>query len=495
MKDGKSPRIKIQNLVDGKKLDAMSGAQIEVLNPATGAVIATIPRSSSRDVQIAVTAAQNRLRDPAWSQLSPRDRAHLCHKVADLLEKSKDELSELESLNAGKALSQVRNIEVPRAIKNFRFFADWVMEQKTPRFEMEDATNEIQRSPVGVVGLITPWNLPLYLLSWKTAPALMLGNTIVAKPSELTPLTASRLGEIILEAGFPPGVFNLIHGTGAEAGQPLTEHPHVPAISFTGGTNTGKSVALAAAPHFKKISLELGGKNPTLVFSDCNLEQTIPGIVRAAFLNQGQVCLCGSRIFIERPIYETVRDEMLTELSQWKVGHPSLKDTRLGPLISEAQRNKVESYVEMARKEGGKILCGGKRPNLAPPLDRGFYYEPTLIEGLSPGCAPAREEIFGPVATLHPFDTEEEAIALANDVDYGLSASIWTENLEFADQVARSLDTGMVWINTWLHRDLRVPFGGTKHSGVGREGGDYSLRFFSEDKNICTLHPRGSALL
>jgi len=341
------------------------------------------------------------------------------------------------------------------------------------------------RKPVGVVGLITPWNLPLYLLSWKTAPALAMGNTIVAKPSEVTPSTASALAEIISEAGVPDGVFNLIHGYGHETGQALVEHPDVRAISFTGGTSTGSQVAQTAAGAFKKLSLELGGKNSTIVFADADREKALNGALRAAFTNQGQVCLCGSRILVERSIYREFADELGRRAAQMKVGDPSAPTTQIGSLVSAAHRDKVEGYISLAKEEGGTILAGGKRPTLEGPLANGAFLEPTVVDGLSPTCRTSTEEIFGPVVTLHPFDSEDEAVSTANGVRYGLSASVWTQDLNRAHRVAANLDTGMVWVNTWLLRDLRVPFGGVKDSGVGREGGKWSLSFFSEVKNIC----------
>ncbi len=473
----------LQNLIHGAFVSAQDGGLLDDLAPATGEVIAHIPRSSKVDVDAAVGAAKAAL--PAWARTPMAERAALLDRVADRLEARLDELAALESQDTGKPLALARSLDIPRAISNFRFFADLARTKTDDSAMMPDALNYTHRSPAGVCALVTPWNLPLYLLSWKTAPALVMGNTIVAKPSELTPLTASALAEILVEAGCPPGVFNLVHGLGAEAGDALVSHPDVSLVSFTGGTATGAKVAAAAAPQFKKLSLELGGKNPSLVFADCDLDATVKGVARSAFLNQGQICLCGSRILVERSLHDRFVDALLDELKAWKVGDPSDPATRIGAGISAAHRDKVEGYFKLAVEEGGTIRHGGQRPALPAPFDGGFFLEPTVITGLPATCRTATEEIFGPVVTVHAFDTEEEALALANGVKYGLAASLWTRDLQRGHRVAQALESGMVWVNTWLHRDLRVPFGGVKASGVGREGGRHSLEFFSEAKNIC----------
>lgn len=407
-------------------------------------------------------------------------------RVADAIKARAVELATLESEDAGKTLRMASTIDIPRAEANFRFFAGQIRHDETGCFMMGDALNYTLRSPIGIAGLITPWNLPLYLLSWKVAPALAMGNCIVAKPSELTPRTACILADI-LSGILPPGVFNLVHGYGGEAGKALIAHPDVRCISFTGGTATGKIVAATAAPMFKKLSLELGGKNSTVVFASANFEDTVAGIVRSAFTNQGQVCLAGSRVFIERPVYDRYVEAVVAKVSSMKVGDPKAADTDLGPVSSLQHREKVESYVALARELGGTILCGGDRPVLPAPFSEGAFVNPCVIAGLSPRSRVSMEEIFGPVITLHPFDTEAEVIEDVNAVCYGLAGSVWTSDLTQAHRVAAKIESGIVWVNCWLHRDLRTAFGGVKDSGVGREGGKFSLEFYSEYKNVCVF--------
>ncbi len=474
----------LPHYIGGEFAGPVDGAWLDDIQPATGAVLGRIARGTFQDVNRAVEAAKAALQGP-WAGWTLAQRADLCDAIANGIEARAEELARLESQDTGKTITMARNVDIPRAVANFRFFAGAARHQSGDFFEMPDAINYTLRKPVGVVALITPWNLPLYLLSWKTAPALVMGNAVVAKPSELTPMTATALAEIIHEAGAPAGAFNLVHGLGGEAGQALVEHADVNAISFTGGTTTGRMVAATAAPHFKKLSLELGGKNPTLVFADCDFEAAVEGAARAAFLNQGQVCLCGSRLLVERSIENEFTAALVEKAKSMRLGDPDAEDTQLGSLISQDHRDKVEGYVRLAREEGGTILCGGERPSLPAPLDRGAFLQPTVVGGLPSDCRTATEEIFGPVVTVHPFDTEAQAIAMANGVRYGLSASVWTRDLGRAHRVSAALQTGMVWVNTWLHRDLRVPFGGVKESGVGREGGRYSLEFFSEATNVC----------
>ncbi len=472
------------NHIDGRDVPPCGGGRLENIAPATATSAGSIPRSGAEDVDAAVSAARRAITGE-WGGWSSARRAALLDDVADRIEERLDELAALESRDTGKPISVARSVDIPRAVANFRFFAGAVRHDETGAHRMASAINYTLRTPVGVAALITPWNLPLYLLTWKTAPALAMGNTVVAKPSEMTPGTASALASIITEAGAPAGVFNVVHGLGPEAGQALTAHADVDLVSFTGGTSTGARVAATAAPSFKKLSLELGGKNPTIVFADADFDKTVAGAARAGFLNQGQICLCGSRVLVEESIYECFRDAFVERVSAMRVGDPSDPATELGALISEDHRRKVESYVALGIEEGGTVLTGGRRPRLAPPHDAGAFYEPTVIDGLPSTARAATEEIFGPVVTLHPFRDEAHAIAMANEVRYGLAASVWTRDLARAHRVSAAIETGMVWVNTWLLRDLRVPFGGVKDSGVGREGGKHSLEFFSEARNVC----------
>jgi aminomuconate-semialdehyde/2-hydroxymuconate-6-semialdehyde dehydrogenase len=470
--------------IGGKPVDPHSAEWIDKVAPATAQRIGRLARGDATDVARAVDAARAALAGP-WKDCGDEERASLCDRIASGIEARSDELARLESEDTGKPLSLARAVDIPRAVSNFRFFASALRQREESFHHMGTAFSYTLRRPLGVVALITPWNLPLYLLSWKAAPALAMGNAIVAKPSELTPRSASVLASIFNEAGAPAGVFNLVHGYGPEAGQALVEHPDVAGVSFTGGTKTGAQVAATAASSFKKLSLELGGKNPSVVFADCDFDTTVDGVARAAFLNQGQICLCGSRILVERPLVERFTAALVERAKAMRIGDPSDADTNLGALISQEHRQRVESYIALARDEGGKILCGGGRPELAAPFCDGAFVEPTVVGGLPIDCRTATEEIFGPMATIHAFEGEKEAVEMANSVRYGLSASVWTQDLERAHRVAAVLEAGLVWVNCWLVRDLRVPFGGVKESGVGREGGRWSLEFFSEAKSVC----------
>jgi aminomuconate-semialdehyde/2-hydroxymuconate-6-semialdehyde dehydrogenase len=471
--------LQLANFIDGVFVAPRAGRYLDDLEPATGELLARIPDSDRDDVDDAVLAAKRAF--PAWSRTPVEQRSRLLLKLADLIEQHLDELAELESRDNGKTVALAKRLDIPRAVTNFRFFATAILHQSTDAHAMDaSALNYTLRQPIGVAGLISPWNLPLYLLSWKIAPAIASGNTCVAKPSELTPLTANRLAELSLEAGIPPGVINIVHGLGGSAGAAITEHPDVRLISFTGGTVTGAKVAAAAAPLFKKLSLELGGKNPNLIFADCDLDQAIATSVQSSFANQGEICLCGSRIFVERSIYDEFVERFTAAVKKLRVGDPADPSTDVGALISEAHLQKVTGYIALAQEEGGTIAAGGNR------IDRkGFFVEPTIITGLGCDCRILQEEIFGPVVTITPFDSEDEAVAFANSTKYGLSATLWTRDLQRAHRVAAALDSGTVWINCWLLRDLRVPFGGMKESGVGREGGFESLSFFTEAKNVC----------
>ncbi len=475
---------KIQNFINGLFIDSLNNETIMDINPATGEQIAIMPRSSFEDVELAVNASE--IANPSWSALSIIERSEWLEKIADELEKRFEEIATLESIDTGKPISLARRVDASRSVKNFRFFADLAKSIEKSQFQMDDAVNNVINKPVGLAGLITPWNLPLYLLSWKVAPALVMGNCVIAKPSELTPLTANLLAEVISHVGLPTGVFNLIHGYGNECGQALVEHPKIGLISFTGGTSTGKIVAKTAAPMFKKLSLELGGKNATIVLDDAEIKSNMPEIVRSAFLNQGQVCLCGSRILVHESIFSDFLKQFTEVVSLMKIGNPQDEKTQLGALISKEHRKKVESYIKLANEEGGEVILGGNRPRLDGKFSNGAFLEPTVIVGLGHNTKTATEEIFGPVVTIHQFKELDDAVKIANCTEYGLAASIWTNDLAKGESLAAKLDTGMVWINCWLHRDLRVPFGGVKNSGIGREGGLYSLQFFSELQNICT---------
>jgi aminomuconate-semialdehyde/2-hydroxymuconate-6-semialdehyde dehydrogenase len=475
----------VANSINGEFVEPASGLYFDDVDPATGEVCGQVPDSDDRDVRRAVEAAKDAFR--GWSQTPAAERSQALLRIADLLEENLDDLARLESMDTGKPLGLARSVDIPRAVANFRFFATAILHAKTEAHQTDTrALNVTLRRPRGVAGLISPWNLPLYLLSWKVAPALATGNTVVGKPSELTPLTAHRLAGLCTEAGLPRGVLNIVHGRGETAGTALVSHPEVPTISFTGGTDTGARIARVAGPLFKRLALECGGKNPTIVFADADLDEALPAGVRAAFSNQGEICLCGSRVLVERPIYERFVEGFVERTQQLRVGDPLQDTTDLGALVSAEHRAKVESYVELSRQEGGTIRCGGSRPqNLNDRCRGGFFLEPAVITDLDARCRTNREEIFGPVVTVIPFDDAQTAVELANATPYGLSASVWTRDLDQAHRVAERLDCGTVWVNCWLLRDLRVPFGGMKQSGLGREGGGEALRFFTEPKNVC----------
>jgi aminomuconate-semialdehyde/2-hydroxymuconate-6-semialdehyde dehydrogenase len=474
----------IQNYINGQLQAPLAGDYIDNYEPATGQVYGKIPRSQADDVDAAVKAADAAF--PAWSALSIQERSAYLRKISEAIDAKLHLLAEAESRDNGKPIKLAAAVDIPRARDNFSFFATAILHQEDEFHNMgEKGFNYTLRQPIGTVACISPWNLPLYLFTWKIAPALASGNCVVAKPSEVTPFTAFLLAQICIEVGLPAGVLNIVHGLGAETGQAMVEHPQVKAISFTGGTATGARIASIAAPQFKKLSLELGGKNPNIIFADCDIERAINISARAAFANQGQICLCGSRIFIERAIYEDFKKGFLQRVAGLKVGPPQEASSRMGALVSKDHLEKVYSYILLAQEEGGKILAGGNKLNLPAPYDKGYYLEPTVIEGLAFDCRTNQEEIFGPVVTLTPFDSEEEVLMMANSTEYGLACTIFTENLNKAHRVAKEVHTGIVWINDWLVRDLRTPFGGMKNSGVGREGGFEALKFFTESKNVC----------
>ena len=474
----------LQNYIGGELCAACSGEYLDNYEPATGAVYSRIPASGAADINDAVSAA--RAAFPGWANMAAADRGAYMLRVAELVRNNHERLAEAESRDNGKPVWLARQVDIPRAWENFRFFGTAAEHFSSEAHQMADgAINYTLRRPVGIVGCISPWNLPLYLFTWKIAPALASGNCVVAKPSEITPTTAFLFSELCREAGLPPGVLNIVHGDGAGAGSAIVAHPEIKAISFTGGTATGKHIASVAAPMFKKLSLELGGKNATIVFADCDFEHTVKETVRASFANQGEICLCGSRILVEESIYERYRDAFVAEVQKLNVGDPQDPASRQGALVSEAHMQKVLDYIALARGEGGTILTGGKRVNPGGRCANGWFVAPTVIEGLGPECRTNQEEIFGPVVTLQSFKNDDEAVANANSTQYGLAFSLWTESVHRAHSLARRLDCGIVWVNTWLHRDLRTPFGGMKNSGVGREGGWEAMRFFTEAQNVC----------
>ena len=475
---------KILNYINGELVAPVSGSYLENYNPSTGKVYSLLPDSEKQDVDNAVAAAKSAF--IGWSKTPKQERSNILMNLADSIEKHFDELVLAESRDNGKPESLAANVDIPRAPANIRFFAGAILHDSSNVHEMDGvAINYTLRQPIGVAACISPWNLPLYLLTWKIAPALAAGNTVVAKPSEITPMTAYIFSKICIEAGIPKGVLNIVHGLGSKVGDPLTTHADTPIVSFTGGTITGKHIATVTAPMFKKLSLELGGKNPNIIFADTDFDKAVSIASRAAFTNQGQICLCGSRLFIQEEIYEKFKEALILKASKLVVGDPKESSTNLGAVVSKEHMQKILSKIEEAKELGGKILIGGKRKILKAELEKGYYIEPTIIEGLSYNCSINQEEIFGPVVSLIPFKTEEEVIEMANSTKYGLSASIFTENISKAHRVAANIEAGVIWINTWLLRDLRIPFGGMKSSGLGREGGFKSLEFFTEPKNIC----------
>ena len=477
--------LQIRNFINGEFVESIGGRYLDNIEPATGKPYSQVADSDAHDVDLAVTAAEKAFRD--WSKRTAAERSRFLLAIADLIERDLEKFARAESVDTGKPISLARSLDIPRAIANFRFFATAILHTESAAHITDNvAFNYTLREPRGIAGLISPWNLPLYLLSWKIAPAIAVGNTAIAKPSELTPMTAYMLCKIAREAGLPNGVLNVVHGTGPNVGASITAHPKINTISFTGGTVTGRKVAEACAPLFKKVSLELGGKNPNIIFADADLDAAIAGSVRSSFANQGQVCLCGSRVFVEGSAYKDFVDRFIDQVSELKLGDPLDEKNEQGAIVNKAQLDKVKFYVDLAQEEGGKIALGGSAPK--PPNERcrdGYFFSPTVITGLPVSCRTNREEIFGPVVTITPFDSEDEVISYANDCDYGLASSVWTQNLSRAHRVAERISTGTVWVNCWLVRDLRVPFGGMKQSGVGREGGEEALRFFTEPKNIC----------
>jgi aminomuconate-semialdehyde/2-hydroxymuconate-6-semialdehyde dehydrogenase len=475
--------MKILNYSNGAYQTPASGEWLDNFEPASGTVYSQIPNSNAEDIETATAFAKAAF--ISWSQTTIDERSRILLKIADGIEARLQPLAEAESRDNGKPVALAKMVDIPRAASNFRFFGNAITQFASESHESvgQNAINYTLRKPIGVVGCISPWNLPLYLFTWKIAPAIAAGNCVIAKPSEITPMTAYLLGEICTEAGLPPGVLNIMHGLGTTAGQAILEHPDIKAISFTGGTKTGEHLARTCAPMFKKLSLELGGKNPNLIFADCDYEKMLDTTLRSSFANQGQICLCGSRIFVERSLYNRFKKDFVARVQALVVGHPS-DNVNLGALVSKPHLEKVQSYIAQAADEGGIVLCGGQ-PVTVPGYEGGYYLQPTVIEVQSNDCLLNQEEIFGPVVTIMPFDTEEKALAMANGTKYGLSATVWTNDLNRTMRLSNNLEAGIVWVNTWMMRDLRTPFGGVKASGVGREGGFEALRFFTEAKNVC----------
>jgi len=473
----------IQNYINGKLVEPSSKNYLDNYNPATGKVYSYIPDSDEKDVELAYQAASAAFK--TWSTTPKEQRSAYLLKIAALIEKNLDRLALAESIDNGKPLKLAKTVDIPRAAANFHFYGTGILHYASNAHSMEQtAINYTLRQPVGVAGCISPWNLPLYLFSWKIAPALAAGCTVVAKPSEVTPMTAYLLSELCIEAGLPAGVLNIVHGLGGKVGNAIVSHKNIPLISFTGGTVTGKHIASVAAPMFKKLSLELGGKNPNIIFADCDYEKMLSTTIHSSFSNQGEICLCGSRIFVERPIYERFKTDFVTKTKALTVGNPLDENTKVGAIVSKAHHSKIMSYIQLAKEEGGQVLCGGTALTISGH-EEGYYIAPTVIEGLAYDCRTNQEEIFGPVVTITPFDTEEEALTMANSTVYGLASVLWTQDLTRAHRIASAIHAGIVWINCWLLRDLRTPFGGVKASGVGREGGFEALDFFTEPKNVC----------
>jgi aminomuconate-semialdehyde/2-hydroxymuconate-6-semialdehyde dehydrogenase len=474
----------IKNYIGGDWKAAESGGHLDIYDPSCGKVYAKAPDSDDNDVLSAIASAeQARL---GWKNTSIHERSNILNKIAAGIDARFEELARAESLDNGKPIWLAQKVDIPRAASNMRFFANAILQFSNDSYDMDGhALNYTLRHPLGIVTCISPWNLPLYLFTWKIAPALAAGNCVIAKPSEVTPMTAHLLTEICHEAGLPAGVLNVIHGLGHKVGPTMSTHSKIKAISFTGSTMTGEIIAKAAAPLFKKLSLEMGGKNPNVILDDCNYDKALSVTMRSSFANQGQICLCGSRVYIQKGIYERFRDDLVAKTKALKVGPPDAADTKVGAVVSEQHMNKILSFFDVAKEEGGKILTGGQRVILEGEHKDGYYIAPTIIEGLGPNCKTNQEEIFGPVITIAPFDTIEEAVELANSTQYGLAASVWTQDIDKSNYLSRNIEAGIVWVNTWLMRDLRTPFGGVKNSGVGREGGYEALRFFTEVKNVC----------
>lgn len=480
----------VKNFINGEYRASAGGKTFAKLNPCTGAFAANVHEATREDVDAAVQAAREALEGP-WGKMSDAERGAILHRVADGIDARFDEFLAAECADTGKPYGIASHIDIPRGAANFRVFADAVKNVATEAFQTatpdgKGAFNIAVRKPKGVIAVISPWNLPLLLMTWKVGPALACGNTVVVKPSEETPTTTSLLGEVMNAAGVPPGVFNVVNGFGPDsAGAFLTEHKGVDAITFTGETRTGEIIARAAAKGLRDVSIECGGKNPALVFADCDMDKAIEGTLRSVFANCGQVCLGTERVYVERPIFEAFVARLAEAATDFTLGLPDDPRTDMGPLVSHEHQQKVLSYYQLAVEEGAQVVLGGGVPEMPPELAGGAWVQPTIWTGLADDSRVVREEIFGPCCHIRPFDTEEEAIALANDTNYGLAAAVWTENVSRALRVSTAIDCGIVWVNSWFLRDLRTAFGGSKESGIGREGGEHSLEFYTELQNVC----------
>ena len=474
----------LANFIDGEYCPPVNHNYLDNIEPATGLVYGQIPNSDEEDLTLAINAAETAL--PAWRNLSLEQRSEVLFNIARGIEDNIDALANAEAVDNGKPISLASSVDIPRAASNFKFFAHACSQFASEAHNMTgSAINYTLRQPIGIVGCISPWNLPLYLFTWKIAPALASGNCVIAKPSEVTPKTAYLLGKICQQAGLPKGVLNILHGSGASIGSAICNHPKVKAISFTGGTTTGAAIASQVAGQFKKLSLELGGKNPALIFADCDFDKTVDEVFRASFANQGQICLCSSRLYIERSIYDTFKNALVAKAKTLVPQDPLTEECKMGAIVSKDHLTKIKHYIELAKKTGGTLLCGGEQIQLSGRCAQGYFLQPTIFENLNNDNVCNQEEVFGPVITIQPFDNHEQALTLANDSHYGLAATVWTNNLTRAHYFAEQLQTGIVWINCWLLRDLRTPFGGMKQSGLGREGGNEAMRFFTETKNVC----------